>query len=98
MSYYVATINVPGYLPMTVELTTFATAAEAWDYLVREREYSEDMVEYDETVPGSDEYTDTVAKLQEMVRLDSPGRIYGDTPDSDSPHDLGLVYSVHHLT
>lgn len=34
---YVATINVPGYLPMDDDPPTFETAAEAWWYLYHER-------------------------------------------------------------
>lgn len=37
MSGYVATVNVPGYLPMDDEPAEFETAAKAWWYLYHER-------------------------------------------------------------
>lgn len=37
MAGYVATINVPGYLPMDDDPPVFETPAEAWWYLYQER-------------------------------------------------------------
>jgi hypothetical protein len=100
---YVATINVPGYLPMDDEPPVFDTAAEAWSYLASERERDEDDFADDS------EYSDTVTYLRysagNEVQYGSPhedyplnpdgtGTIYGDTPGYDGSHDLGLAYSV----
>lgn len=90
---YVATINVPGYLPMADEPAVFDTAREAWEYLCEERERSEDDFE-------GEDYSDTVTKLRRWAANDmvcdfeKVGTIYGDTPGYEGDHDLGLAYSV----
>lgn len=100
---YVATVNVPGYLPER-EPTAFETAREAWSHLADERRRDEDQDE------SASEYSDTVTDLDRLAfgcavrdgRLitghrdggDAPGTVYADTPGSDSPHDLGLAYVV----
>lgn len=102
MVQYVATINVPGYLPQDDDPPVFDTAQEAWAYLADERERGED---------GS-ELLDATATLVELNRVamearwtngaptdlgvnpDGTGTVYGDTPGYDGNHDLGLAYSV----
>ena len=44
---YVATVNVPGYLPMDDDPPVFDTAEEAWWHLYHERCYAEGEVECD---------------------------------------------------
>lgn len=103
---FVATINIPGYLPMDDEPPTFDTAAEAWDYLASERMRAEDEfggIPDDENDPdGPCHYSETVIRLEEAsmsLKGDGTpynwiGTVYGNTPGSDSEHDLGLAYSV----
>jgi hypothetical protein len=93
---FVATINVPGYLPMDDDPPVFETAEEAWAYLLEERERDIDVVweegdeERDET---SEALADEWARAADPER-DSTGTVYGPTPGSDGPHDPGVAYSV----
>ena len=107
MTKYVATVNVPGYLPMDDDPPVFDTAAEAWAYLAAERErHEDDLGTWDEPLG---EYSDTLMYLRysagSEVTYGSPhedypldpdgtGTIYGPTPGYDGSHDLGLAYSV----
>jgi hypothetical protein len=103
MTRYLATVNIPGYLPMDDDPPMFDSPREAWAYLADERRRDED---HDDT---ADEYSDTVRTLDYLASdehqdgnpledtptdIDGTGTVYGDTPGSDSPHDLGLAYSV----
>lgn len=95
---YVATINVPGYLPMDDEPPTFDTAREAWEYLWEERKRAEDEA----ASLGTEEYSYTVAELERWTVApqagfpfaDWTGCVYGFTPGYDGSHDLGLAYCV----
>lgn len=104
---YVATVNVPGYLPMDDDPATFETPAEAWDYLADERERAEEDMSCDETCDDgpacqwgyTHDATDTVVELQAMPDRDIPsgdgtGTVYGETPGYHGDHDLGLAYTV----
>lgn len=102
---FVATINVPGYLPMDDDPPTFETAHEAWAYLAGEREHAEDDYEgeaYSDTreslaVLGTDAHWqgEVAAWLSEHnLSRDGTGTVYGDTPGYDGDHDLGLAYTV----
>jgi hypothetical protein len=86
---YVATINVPGYLPMDDEPPTFDTAREAWQYLVSEVDRAWDDFPEDDNGACLEVHT-------AMHNLDQsqPGTVYGPTPGYDGSHDLGLAYSV----
>lgn len=101
---YVATINVPGYLPMDDDPPTFDTAQEAWAYLFTERTDAEDDYE-DEA--GYTKTRETMAFLSEDhawrggaptfvdgIAADGTGTLWGDTPGYEGDHDLGLAYSV----
>lgn len=81
---YVASVNVPGYLPES-DSVVFDTPEEAWEYLIGERERDEDTAAPDDV---------TVAQLRVARSIGASGHIYGPTPGSDSPHDLGLAYCV----
>lgn len=90
---YVATVNIPGYLPMDDDPPVFDTIEDAWAYLAAERERSEDYAadadEYD--------YSDTFNALiiaAAGVHGHHAGTIYGGTPGYDGDHDLGLAYTV----
>jgi hypothetical protein len=101
MSRYVATINIPGYLPQDDEPPLFETAREAWDYLYSERE--EALQDGDEEIVD-----ETSQELLAWVDCcdgqhgddcpegspDGTGTVYGPTPGYDGSHDLGLAYSV----
>ena len=102
---YVATINVPGYLPdMADEPPTFETAAEGWAYLRDERERAEDGTgDYAELVGGGDAYSDTRDTLDDrsiwassglVCDFEAVGTVYGPTPGYRGDHDLGVAYSV----
>ena len=103
MTRYVATVNVPGYLPMNDDPPVFDTAQEAWTYLVGVRMDDED------NDPDTPEYSQTVDILRYIAsgeplhrspftdhstNADGTGTVYGDTPGYDGRHDLGLAYSV----
>jgi len=96
---WTATVNTPGYLPMADEPAVFDDPVAAWDYLVSEREADEDGL-----AVGQD-YSDDYYRLADMARdvqrglVSTPaGTVYLSTPGSDSPHDLGLAYSVEVLS
>ena len=92
---YVATVNVPGYLPMDDEPATFETAAAAWLYLADERERGLEHAE----IEGDDDTADNLATMADRCQMDGgpwdgTGAVYGDTPGYDGDHDLGLAYCV----
>lgn len=97
---FLATINVPGYLPMDDEPPVFDTAGEAWAYLESERERDE----CDATEDGIFVASECLTELRRLAEAGQSGSIfvpevgegvvYGDTPGSGSPHDLGLAYCV----
>lgn len=99
---YVATINVPGYLPMDDDPPTFETAAEAWWYLYHERVESERDASCDlcdDTMTHGpfgdcDDDSETGRELGQAARRAEIGTIYGPTPGYRGDHDLGLAYSV----
>jgi hypothetical protein len=89
---YVATINVPGYLPMDDDPPQFETTREAWEYLRDERERGlQDLDEEgeDETFTVLDALSKGYSKNGDQV-----GSVVGPTPGYDGDHDLGLAYSV----
>jgi hypothetical protein len=100
-SGYVATVNVPGYLPMDDDPPVFGTAREAWAYLADERKRDDDA-----WVPDNADDPDGPASLDETtLALEAAerdgmreGTIYGPTPGYDGAHDLGLAYSVTYVT
>jgi hypothetical protein len=101
MTRYLATINTPGYLPMSDEPAVFDTVREAWDYLAAEREASEDYACDEECEDGpacrwgfTHDYTDTVRDLYAMTLV---GTVVADTPGYHGSHDLGVAYSVEAL-
>lgn len=77
---YVATINVPGYLPMDDEPPMFDTAREAWSYLTDERTRGED--DYPDWHPGrwSAEYSETRETLAVLAES-----AHWRTSDRDNP-------------
>jgi len=85
---YVATINVPGYLPMDDDPPIFETARDAWQHLVSEVEHGWDMM------PDADAAYLEVHTQLHNIDQDQTGTIYGPTPGYDGDHDLGLAYSV----
>lgn len=97
MVEYVATINVPGYLPMDDEPPTFETTAAAWGYLADERKRDDaawipDDPEDPEGPASLDECTLTLEAYERDGH--GEGTVYGNTPGYDGDHDLGLAYSV----
>jgi hypothetical protein len=106
MSTYVATINVPGYLPMDDEPPTFDTPSEAWWYLYHER-CDADWQDVDLPTEGHDHSPYTLcpicSEVEDSETADELGRhaiegregvVYGPTPGYRGDHDLGLAYSV----
>lgn len=102
---FVATINVPGYLPMDDEPTTFDTAVEAWAWLADRRTDEEDELPGD--CSQTHEILGVLATTQHWdhpevadwladngIAPDGTGTVYGDTPGG-ALHDLGMAYSVH---
>ena len=86
---YVATINIPGDLPMDDEPPVFETAREAWQYLVGEVDRSWDNFPEDESGGCVDAHS-------QMHNIDQnqEGTVYAATPGVESEHDLGLAYCV----
>src|SRR5688572_4657113 len=106
---YVATINVPGYLPMDDDPPVFQVATQAWAWLADERVREEDQFEEWAGDNGLGEYSSTVTTLRYLASddhepgnvhedtptaLDGTGVVYGATPGHESDHDLGLAYCV----
>jgi hypothetical protein len=94
---YVATINVPGYMPMDDDPPVFEDPREAWDYLAGERRRGEDDEE-----EIADGYSETVNVLECLAGGDwenwgtdhiGCGSVVGPTPGGRI-YDLGLAYSV----
>jgi hypothetical protein len=100
---YVATVSVPGYLPMTDEPAVFDTAREAWAWLAEERGRDQEQCEL---IPGDTSQFELEALSVGRARLagqllngnqeggDGPGAVYAPTPGYFGDHDLGLVYAV----
>jgi hypothetical protein len=95
MTRYVATVNVPGYLPMDDDPPTFDDPASAWAWLEEERAEQESAAILD---GGEYAVSDCLATLRATVSSvrhgASVGTVYGPTPGYDGDHDLGLAYSV----
>lgn len=106
MKQYTAIINVPGYMPMADEPATFDNVTDAWQYLVDERQRSEDDYaddadelnsSYSATVNVMESLTTGTIAAYENAGIDpltGLGTIYGATPGYEGDHDLGLAYSV----
>lgn len=86
---FIATVNVPGYLPMDDDPPVFDTAHAAWEYLAHERERAEDWAVDDGPFTG--DYSKTV---DDLLKANGTGVIYGSTPGYHGDHDLGLAYCV----
>lgn len=87
---YVATVNVPGYLPENDDPPTFDSPREAWQYLVGEVDRWWDSFPEDEAGACIEAHT-------AMHNLDQSqtGTVYvAATPGYWGDHDLGLAYSV----
>ena len=85
---YLATMNVPGYLPMG-DPVEFDSAEMAWDYLASER--NTDLDNYEAPWPADD----AAAIAMDALKAENVGgSVWGTTPGYDGDHDLGLVYSV----
>lgn len=99
---YVATINVPGYLPTDDDPPVFDTPSEAWEYLATERARTEEGLVCNEDCENGPacpwsihaDLTDTYAELKAEGDANSLGTVYADTPGYHGDHDLGLAYTV----
>jgi hypothetical protein len=105
---FLATINVPGYLPMDDDPPVFDTAIEAWAWLAEERMRAEEDFPITEDEPysttvdtldtlGTDStwtYRDLAWLTERGIARDGTGSIWGETPGYDGVHDLGLAYTV----
>jgi len=105
VSRYLATVNVPGYLPMDDEPPTFETAAEAWQYLADERRREEDDAYTETESADTVGFSDTVEQLDRRARwaasglvcdFEAVGTVIGETPGGRM-YDLGLAYTVTEL-
>lgn len=64
---FMATVNVPGYLPEDDDPPVFDTPQEAWGWLADERESAEDLdYEYDPADPDAFEYSEIVLALRHL--------------------------------
>lgn len=86
---YVATINVPGYMPDDMEPAVFDTARDAWQYLVGEVDQAWDYYAGDDNGACLEAHT-----ALHNIDQNRPGVVYAPTPGYYGDHDLGLAYSV----
>lgn len=104
---YVATTNVPGYLPMSDDPPVFETVREAWSFLAQERTEAEDSAfesghdfipeGYSACKNVLDTLADSGAEADFAnagLDFDGTGSVHGPTPGYYGEHDLGLAYSV----
>lgn len=98
---YVATINVPGYLPMDDDPPVFDTAAEAWQYLMDERERAINEAAHIDDIGTSFGDDQTWLVMRGHRDAGYTGSVYGFNPslsasfdEFEENHDLGLAYSV----
>lgn len=102
MTRYIATINVPGYLPMDDDPPTFETARDAWQYLVDESQHDGEsawLVDDIDDPDGPASLAPWALELERMVETDRIGTVYSPTPGldertDDMSTDLGLAWSV----
>lgn len=99
MPRYIATQNVPGYLPMADEPDVFDSAEMAWDYLLSER--NTDLDNFVDIVSdgvvsltANDDVDEAIVAMEAAKAAGAIGSVVGTTPGYDGDHDLGLVYSV----
>jgi len=84
---YLATQNVPGYLPQDDDPPVFDTPGEAWAYLA-------DMARNSEDETDGEDYSQTVDTLDAYASAGhGEDTVYGPT-GYDGDHDQGLAYSV----
>lgn len=86
---YLATVNVPGYLPLDDDPPAFDTPREAWEWLADERQRDEDQFS------GLFYHSPTINELKSRSEV---GTVYGPTPGHDSEQELGLAYCVTEVT
>lgn len=86
---YLATVNVPGYMPMDDDPPVFDTPREAWQHHVENLEREWDN--YEDDPNGICLETHTMFHAQDQSQ---PGTIYAGTPGYEGNHDLGLAYCV----
>lgn len=90
---YLATVNIPGYLPQDDDPPLFETAAAAWGYLADKRREAE------EAEDGQEDYSSTVGDLDAHEAAGTEeGSVHGCTPGYDGRHDLGIAYTVTKVT
>lgn len=98
MTKYIATINVPGYLPMDDDPPVFDSPGEAWGYLRDERERAEDDTAEEDDDTYSDTYYSLRRRAKDTARVPTAANaldtVTGPTPGYQGDHDLGLAYSV----
>lgn len=80
---FVATINVPGYMPMDDAPPEFDTARDAWQYLLGERKESEDQGCDETCEPGCEWSERTDAYSDTWSTLDTLGNQRGDCTDEE---------------
>src|ERR1700739_3352398 len=90
---YMATMNIPGYLPCDDEPPpVFDKPVAAWALPADERRKAEDDTE-------ESAYSETVDMLDAYAAADhGADTVYGDTPGYESTHDLGIAYCVLDIT
>lgn len=86
---FTAIMNTPGYMPSSDdEPPIFEETPDAWGFLADERKRQEDDTD-------GDSYSSTYYTLSGFMHTGHDADVlYGDTPDYDGDHDLGVAYSV----
>lgn len=111
---YLATINVPGYLPDNVDddsAAVFDTAAEAWQYLADERARAEDdspeWADHECDFPGDCDYSETFGELAHRARwagsglvcdFETVGTVLGPMPGYRGIYGRDCAYTVSEVT
>lgn len=86
---YMATRNVPGYMPMDDDPPIFESAREAWQHHVEEVERDWDDYPDDENGACIEAHT-TLHNIDQSRE----GAFHAPTPGYEGEHDLGVAYSV----
>lgn len=100
----VATVHMPGYLPLSEDRHVFHDPDAAWRFLAGERRGDEDAddstCDYSDAVRvldyiGSGYHRHGDLMADHPTWHDGTGCVHADTPGHEgSPHDIGLMYRV----
>lgn len=95
MTGFLATVNVPGFLPDNIDPPTFDTAREAWEYLAGERRNAEDSAsEFLGEFPGYSALVNTLESASNGTQADFANAGLDEIDGTGSVVGSGMAYSV----